>query len=74
MIMVPSKSIKLVVGIILIFFVLDYNSNIISFTVASPTSDSSEGKDVFGIKEIYPTKPKGREWFLNLEALMASSI
>lgn len=63
----PSRTIKLVVGIILIFFVLGYNSNIISFTVASPTSDSSEGKDVFGIKEIYPTKPKGREWFLNLE-------
>jgi hypothetical protein len=57
MITMPSRSIKLVVGIILIFFVLGYNSNI-SFTVASPTSDNSEGKDVFGIKEIYPTKPK----------------
>jgi hypothetical protein len=61
-----SKNLKLVVLIILIFFVLGYNSNI-SFTVASPTSDSSVGKDVFGIKEIYPTKPTGREWFLNLE-------
>src|SRR5262245_13146562 len=67
MITMPSKSIKLAVGIILIFFVLGYNSNIISFTVASSTSDSSEGKDVFGIKEVYPTKPKGREWFLKSE-------
>jgi hypothetical protein len=60
MIMVPSKSIKLVVGIILIFFVLDYNSNIISFTVASPTSDSSEGKDVFGIKVKLSNKTEGK--------------
>ena len=47
MIMMPSKNIKLVVGIVTIFFVLGYNNNL-SFTVASPTSDSSEGEDIFG--------------------------
>lgn len=34
---------------------------------ANPSSDSSNGEDIFGIKEIYPTKPEGREWFLNSE-------
>jgi hypothetical protein len=66
MIKMPSESIKLVVGIILLFFIVVYYNNI-SITAASLTSDSSNGEDIFGIKEIYPTKPKGREWYLNLE-------
>ena len=66
MIKMPSESIKLVVGIILLFFIVVYYNNI-SITAASLTSDSSNGEDKFGIKEIYPTKPKGREWYLNLE-------
>ena len=62
-----EKNISLVICTILILFILGYNSNMISSAAAIPSNNSSKGEDKFGIKEIYPTRPEGREWFLNSE-------
>ncbi len=32
-----------------------------------PRRPSVEGKDLFGIDEIYPTKEGGREWYIDME-------
>ncbi|HJY10653.1 MAG TPA: hypothetical protein VJ250_06850, partial [Nitrososphaeraceae archaeon] len=32
-----------------------------------PPRPSVEGKDLFGIDEIYPTKEGGREWYIDME-------
>ena len=65
--MASEKNISLVICTILILFILGYNSNMISSAAAIPSNNSSKGEDKFGIKEIYPTRPDGREWFLNSE-------
>lgn len=66
MIVTSQKNIKAVVFTIFIFFVLSYNNVILS--AATLSNDDSEGAvDKFGIKKIYPTKPGGREWFLNAD-------
>ena len=65
--MASEKSISLVICTILILFILGYNNNTISSAAAIPSNNSSRGEDIFGIKEIYPTRPEGREWFLNSE-------
>ena len=65
--MASEKSISLVICTILILFILGYNNNMISSAAAIPSNNSSKGGDIFGIKEIYRTRPEGREWFLNSE-------
>ena len=65
--MASEKSISLVICTILILFILGYNNNMILSAAAIPSNNSSKGEDIFGIKEIYPTRPDGREWFLNSE-------
>ena len=66
MIVTSQKNIKAVVFTIFIFFVLSYNNVILS--AATLSNDDSEGAvDKFGIKKIYPTKPGGREWFLDAD-------
>jgi hypothetical protein len=65
--MASEKSISLVICTILILFILGYNNNMISSAAAIPSNNSLKGGDIFGIKEIYPTRPEGREWFLNSE-------
>jgi hypothetical protein len=65
--MASEKRISLVICTILILFILGYNNNMISSAAAIPSNNSSKGEDIFGIKEIYPTRPDGREWFLNSE-------
>lgn len=65
--MASERSISLVICTILILFILGYNNNMISSAAAIPSNNSSKGEDIFGIKEIYPTRPEGREWFLNSE-------
>jgi hypothetical protein len=65
--MASEKSISLVICTILILFILGYNNNMISSAAVIPSNNSSKGADIFGIKEIYPTRPDGREWFLNSE-------
>jgi hypothetical protein len=65
--MASEKNISLVICTILILFILGYNNNMISSTAAIPSNNNSKGEDIFGIKEIYPTRPDGREWFLNSE-------
>jgi hypothetical protein len=65
--MASEKNISLVIYTILILFILGYNNNMISSAAAIPSNNSSKGEDIFGIKEIYPTRPDGREWFLNSE-------
>lgn len=35
---------------------------------------SSKMVDKFGIKEVYPTKPGGREWFINMENPLSDGI
>jgi hypothetical protein len=65
--MASEKSISLVICTILILFILGYNNNMISSAAAIPSNTSSKGEDIFGTKEIYPTRPEGREWFLNSE-------
>ena len=64
--MASGKSINLVICTILMLIILGYN-NMISSSAAIPSNNSSKGEDIFGIKEIYPTRPEGREWFLNSE-------
>jgi hypothetical protein len=64
MIVRSDKCMNVVVFTIFVFFFLSYNNVILS--VSALSNDNSEGVvDQFGIKEIYPTKPGGREWFLN---------
>jgi hypothetical protein len=64
MIVTSDKCMNVVVFTIFVFFFLSYNNVILS--VSALSNDNSEGVvDQFGIKEIYPTKPGGREWFLN---------
>jgi hypothetical protein len=65
--MASERSINLVICTILILFILGYNNNMISSAAAIPSNNSSMGEDIFGIKEIYPTRLEGREWFLNSE-------
>lgn len=65
--MASERSISLVICTILILFILGYNNNMISSAAAIPSNTSSKGEDIFGTKEIYPTRPEGREWFLNSE-------
>jgi hypothetical protein len=65
--MESERSISLVICTILILFILGYNNNMISSAAAIPSNTSSKGEDIFGTKEIYPTRPEGREWFLNSE-------
>lgn len=65
--MAAERSISLVICTILILFILGYNNNMISSAAAIPSNTSSKGEDIFGTKEIYPTRPEGREWFLNSE-------
>src|SRR5262245_38764451 len=42
---------------------LPENNNMVS----GITSDNVEPTDHFGIREIYPTVPGGREWFINMD-------
>ena len=63
MIVTSEKNMKGVVFTIFVFLVLSCNNVILSSATLS--NDSSKEEDIFGIKEIYPTKPGGREWFLN---------
>jgi hypothetical protein len=65
--MASEKSISLVICTILILFILGYYNNMISSAAAIPSNNSSKEENIFGIKEIYPTRPDGREWFLNSE-------
>ena len=64
MIVTSKKNTKMLVYTIFVFFVLSYNNAILS--VFALSNDNSERVvDIFGINEIYPTRPGGREWFLN---------
>ena len=64
MIVTSKKNTKMLVYTIFVFFVLSYNNAILS--VSAVSNDNSERVvDIFGINEIYPTRPGGREWFLN---------
>jgi hypothetical protein len=64
MIVTSKKNTKMLVYTIFVFFVLSYNNAILS--VSALSNDNSERVvDIFGINEIYPTRPGGREWFLN---------
>jgi hypothetical protein len=63
MVITSEKKINIAVCTISIFFILSCNNVILSSAALS--NYSSKEEDIFGIKEIYPTKPGGREWFLN---------
>jgi hypothetical protein len=65
--MASKKSINLVICTVLMLIILGHNNNLISSAAAIPSNNSSKGEDIFGIKEIYPTRLEGREWFLNSE-------
>lgn len=68
MILTSQKNIMTVVFTIFIFFVLSCNCALLSVTtLANNNNNSPKRADKFGIKEIYPTKPGGREWFLNTD-------
>jgi len=60
---ISEKRINIAVCTISIFFILSCNNAILS--VSALSNDSSKEEDIFGTKEIYPTKPGGKEWFLN---------
>jgi hypothetical protein len=54
-----------VIGIILLStFILYYNNN-----SQNLSTSAFSGTDKFGIREIYPTKPGGEEWFMNMQDL-----
>jgi hypothetical protein len=54
-----------VIGIILpSTFILYYNNN-----NQNLSTSAFSGTDKFGIREIYPTKPGGEEWFMNMQNL-----
>jgi hypothetical protein len=55
-----------VVFTLYVFFILSYNNIILSATALS-NDDSEEVVDKFGTKEIFSTKPGGREWFLDAD-------
>jgi hypothetical protein len=60
---------------VLLFFVLSCsNLAILSAAAASSSANPEKTIDKFGIKEIYPTKPGGREWFLNSEDPRADGL
>ena len=40
-------------------------------TSAVPATTDNSEVDVFGIKKIYPTKPGGEEWFMNMDNIKA---
>ncbi|MGZ5550345.1 MAG: metallophosphoesterase, partial [Nitrososphaeraceae archaeon] len=40
-------------------------------TSTTPTTTDKSDVDVFGIKKIYPTKPGGEEWFMNMDNMKA---
>ncbi len=40
-------------------------------TSAAPATTDNSEVDVFGIKKIYPTKPGGEEWFMNMDNIKA---
>jgi hypothetical protein len=63
-IIVSGKKFNAAICTILIFFVLDA---VILSATTSLSENSEKALDKFGIKEIYPTKLGGREWFLNSE-------
>ena len=63
MIVTSKKNTKMLVSTIFVFFILSCNNAILS--VSALSNDSSKEEDIFGTKEIYPTKPGGKEWFLN---------
>jgi hypothetical protein len=62
-IIVSGKKFNAAICTILIFFVLD--AVILLSATTSLSENSEKALDKFGIKEIYPTKLGGREWFLN---------
>jgi hypothetical protein len=64
-IIVSGKKFNAAICTILIFFVLD--AVILLSATTSLSENSEKALDKFGIKEIYPTKLGGREWFLNSE-------
>ena len=49
--------------IIFVIFFYYYNNNNQNLS----RSDAIAGIDKFGIREIYPTKPGGEEWFMNMQ-------
>ena len=42
-------------------------------TSAAPATTDNSEVDVFGIKKIYPTKPGGEEWFMNMDNIKVRS-
>jgi hypothetical protein len=69
-----EKKMRLAVFITLLFFVLSYNNNLILSVTGLSSNNFLKKVDKFGIKEIYPTKPGGREWFLNSEDPRADGL
>jgi hypothetical protein len=66
---VSKKNLNAVFCTVLLFFVLTYNNAaILSTALPEKTVDK------VGIKEIYPTKVGGREWFLNSEDPRADGL
>jgi hypothetical protein len=66
-IVTSQKNMKVVVVFTLyVFFILSYN-NVILLATALSNDDSEEAVDKFGTKEIFSTKPGGREWFLDAD-------
>lgn len=61
-----EMNLRLAVCTFMIFFILSSNDAV--GATATPSTDNPEGSvDIFGIKEIYLTKPDGKEWFLNMD-------
>jgi hypothetical protein len=54
-----------VIGIIFVIFFYYYHNN--NNNLMNLYRPASSGIDKFGIREIYPTKPGGEEWFMNMQ-------
>jgi hypothetical protein len=68
-IMVSKKNLNAVICTVLLFFALTYN-NVAVLSMSLPENPA----DKFGIKEIYPTKVGGREWFLDSDDPRADGL
>ena len=56
--------VAIIVSLTLIIIILYYYNNQI---LHQPVTAIASGVDKFGIREIYPTKSGGEEWFMNMQ-------
>jgi hypothetical protein len=62
-----KKNRLLLIGIVILFISISLSLSYYVIILLPKPQVVTSGIDKFGVKEIYPTKDGGREWFLNME-------